>query len=338
MEQELISVIVPVYNVERYLKKCIDSLRNQTYTNIEIILIDDGSSDQSGDICDYYAKSDSRIRVIHQENQGVSLSRNVGLRVASGTYIAFVDPDDWIERNMYQYLYQQLQDSGADICVCACFWEHIHQNQTDILAMSCDQTYSAQEAIKLIFSRNGLKGVVWNKLFRSSVLYDLDRNVKFLFDSDISIWEDILWLSHVVPSVKSIHYVSLPLYHYIERIDSACTRVFQPSKLCTLLAQEKIQSALHQQDQIMQGILDNFFYTRFWELIFEIYITAPEYDKYIDKFKQKLKYFQERGNLSKKNKKTSYLLGCPIVEKTLVFLLKKKRVFKYKYFIREKEK
>lgn len=104
---ELVSVIVPVYNVEQYLEKCIDSIINQTYKNLEIILIDDGSTDSSGKICDSYAARDKRIKVIHQENGGLAVVRNIGVSAASGEYIMFVDSDDYIDTEIVQFLYEQ---------------------------------------------------------------------------------------------------------------------------------------------------------------------------------------------------------------------------------------
>ena len=104
---ELISVVVPVYNVENYLEKCVSSITNQTYKNLEIILVNDGSKDNSGAICDDLAKNDSRIKVIHKENGGLSDARNTGINVATGEYIGFVDSDDWIERDMYEQLYKR---------------------------------------------------------------------------------------------------------------------------------------------------------------------------------------------------------------------------------------
>ena len=106
--RDSISIIVPVYNVEKYLEKCIDSILNQSYQNLEIILIDDGSTDNSGSICDEYKKKDQRVQVIHQKNQGQSSARNAGLNIAKGSYIGFVDSDDWIEQNMYEKLYKNI--------------------------------------------------------------------------------------------------------------------------------------------------------------------------------------------------------------------------------------
>ena len=116
--EPLISIIVPVYNVEKYLSKCIDSIINQTYKNIEIILIDDGSTDSSGAICDKYALVDSRIHVLHIENSGVSNARNVGLNHATGDYIGFVDSDDYIEPNMYELLLEELIADDVDVVQC----------------------------------------------------------------------------------------------------------------------------------------------------------------------------------------------------------------------------
>ncbi|MBO7334370.1 MAG: glycosyltransferase, partial [Lachnospiraceae bacterium] len=115
---ELISVIVPVFEVEKYLKECIESILNQTYTNLEIILVDDGSPDKCGEICEEYAKTDNRIIVIHHENKGLSSARNRGLDIATGDYIGFVDSDDKIAPDMFEILLNNLKQYDADISIC----------------------------------------------------------------------------------------------------------------------------------------------------------------------------------------------------------------------------
>src|SRR5690554_2285343 len=117
-ENELISIIVPVYNVEQYIEKCMVSILSQTYRNIEIILIDDGSTDNSGNLCDTYSAIDPRVKVIHKKNGGISSARNSGLEVAMGEYIGFVDPDDWIETNMYESMYSNIKRNNSEICIC----------------------------------------------------------------------------------------------------------------------------------------------------------------------------------------------------------------------------
>ncbi len=119
----LISIIVPIYNVEKYLSRCINSVLSQTITDFELLLIDDGSTDKSGDICDSYAQKDSRIKVFHKENGGVSAARNYGLDNARGEWIAFVDADDWIDKNMYHQMYNKAISSRADIVLCS-FYEY----------------------------------------------------------------------------------------------------------------------------------------------------------------------------------------------------------------------
>ena len=114
----MISVIVPVYKVEPYLRQCVDSILGQTYRDIEVLLIDDGSPDRCGEICEEYAGKDARVRVFHTENNGLSSARNLGLREAKGEYIGFVDSDDWIDPDMYEILLRRIEESGTNVSVC----------------------------------------------------------------------------------------------------------------------------------------------------------------------------------------------------------------------------
>lgn len=115
----LISVIIPIYNVEKYVKRCLDSVLNQTYCHLEVILVDDGSTDSSGKICDEYKKMDTRIRVIHKSNEGVSSARNLGIEVANGEYIAFIDSDDAMEKDCIEYLYRLIQENHCSLSICS---------------------------------------------------------------------------------------------------------------------------------------------------------------------------------------------------------------------------
>lgn len=172
MEEELISVIVPVYNVEKYLPDCLDSLVAQTYRNLEIILVDDGSTDSSGKICDEYAKKDPRIQVIHKANAGVAMARNSGLERATGMYVSFVDSDDWLEKNTYQILYQGLKQYHVQCSVGRCV--HVVDNGKTL-------TYGKRKACSVwcCDSREAMKHVlregsaIWNRLFRKEIFYEV---------------------------------------------------------------------------------------------------------------------------------------------------------------------
>lgn len=129
----LISIIVPVYNVKDYVEKCLDSICGQTYKNLEIVVVDDGSTDGSGEICDTYAQKDPRVKVIHRENRGVSAVRNEGLDIALGEYIGFVDGDDWIDSDMYEFLYELLIVNEADISVCSHYIENRAREKSNML-------------------------------------------------------------------------------------------------------------------------------------------------------------------------------------------------------------
>lgn len=164
---ELISVIVPVYKVEPYLDRCVSSIVNQTYKNLEIILVDDGSPDRCGAMCDAWAARDNRIRVIHQENQGGGAARNAALDVASGALIAFVDSDDYLAPNTYDYLYGLLEQ-GADIAEC----DYVEVTD-DAAAFSQDgevHTYPVQEALVAHIQDRFFCQLIWNKLYRRAVI------------------------------------------------------------------------------------------------------------------------------------------------------------------------
>lgn len=167
MKEPLISIIVPIYKTEPYLRKCLDSIVQQTYRNLEIILVDDGSPDNCGAICDEYAPQDERIKVIHKPNGGLSSARNAGIAVATGEYIGFVDSDDWIELDMFEYLISNALIHNSDITACShlkCFPDHQEfcgWNNTLILEM--------ESALVLLLEDETLHNYVWDKLWRSSL-------------------------------------------------------------------------------------------------------------------------------------------------------------------------
>ena len=211
----LVSIIIPVYQVEKYLDKCIVSVINQTYNNLEIILVDDGSPDNCPAICDQWQTKDPRIKVIHQENGGLSHARNEGLKIATGEFIGFVDSDDWIEPKMYETLLTALLESDADIAICN--YQSEHEDSQVIIQktkLPVINTYTAEAALELLLSEKAfIHNFVWNKLFRKHLL----ENLPF---PEGKLYEDIAWTPKIIGEAKKIITIDLPFYHYLRRSDS----------------------------------------------------------------------------------------------------------------------
>lgn len=216
-ETEIISVIIPVYNVEKYLEKCIRSVVEQTYNNLEIILVDDGSLDQSGIICDKWSEKDERIRVIHKANGGLSDARNAGLDAAIGTYIGFVDSDDYIHPKMYQRLYENIRDYGADLAVCGFDWID-EQTGTAYRSsnMFTDCVVDKKKAIKSICYNNAFM-VVWNKLYKRELFHKL----RFPYGK---FAEDLFIMPILFNKCTRIISASGNYYYYVRTSNSICRR------------------------------------------------------------------------------------------------------------------
>lgn len=179
----LISVIVPIYNVESYLKKCVDSILNQTYTNLEIIMVDDGSPDGCPAICDEYAVKDGRIRVIHKENGGVSSARNAGMAAAAGDYIGFTDSDDWIEPDMFERLVGNALKYKTDISVCGTFVGP--EQQAEICSKDSTGQMTGRQAQMYLLSSHPLMPSLCNKIYRRELLPVLKNDVGLAFTEDM---------------------------------------------------------------------------------------------------------------------------------------------------------
>lgn len=256
IDNPLISVIVPVYNVERYINQCIDSIINQTYRNLEIILIDDGSVDKSGEICDRYEKYDSRIKVIHQLNAGVGAARNKGIEVANGEYIAFVDGDDYIDATMYEELATAIED--APIVFCRFKHEYQHKTQyyyEEYLLSLIDRPFDYKyytdensthvEGDYLYCSR--VFGSVWRSLFRRKIIND--NNISF--STKLKIAEDRLFLLEYVKYCEKAVVIDTYLYHYRMSNESSATKKIQ-GKYKSDLAQRN-QFLVEEQIKLVQG-------------------------------------------------------------------------------------
>lgn len=205
MIKPAISIIVPVYNAEKYLHRCIDSILAQTFYNFELLLINDGSRDNSGIICDEYANEDSRVRVFHSENLGVSAARNIGLKNAYGEWIAFIDSDDWISLTMYEKLYMCAKSSSADIIYCDYYQDF---GNREVYEMVDDLNISKLELFKSLL----VKGwpVIWNKIYRSEIF----KKNNILFLEGCNFCEDLLFTVESFYYSKNNVYINEALYHY----------------------------------------------------------------------------------------------------------------------------
>lgn len=223
MKNEKISIIIPVYNVEAYLERCIYSITRQTYQNLEIICVDDGSTDHSCSLLDKFAAQDDRIKVIHNPNQGVALARNTALNIASGSYIGFVDSDDYVSPDYYAKLIAAFEDPRVDIATCGYFKDidgtvNAVKNRRTVP----DIPLSTKEFFPYMYERDHYLGVasyLWTRLIRRELIYNPDQSLSLSFQP-YTCNEDILFIAEVSIRCNYIQYIDDPLYYYVQRNSS----------------------------------------------------------------------------------------------------------------------
>ena len=217
-----ISIIVPVYNIEEYIEKCVKSIKKQTYENLEIILVDDGSTDTAGKICDELAEKDKRIKVIHKKNGGLSSARNEGMKNATGKYICFIDGDDYVREDYCEVLYNALINNNADIS--AVSYKEIKNSKTRIYNSAARSKkefddkctmYSGDEIIIQFLHWKNFR-IAWNKLYKAEVI----RNQWF---KEGATFEDMFFNYKVLSRIQRLAYVNSPCYYYIRRDGSIST-------------------------------------------------------------------------------------------------------------------
>ena len=218
MGDKIISVIVPVYKVEKYLRKCIDSIINQTYKNLEIILVDDGSPDNCGAICDEYTANDSRVKVIHKENGGLSSARNAGIDIASGDYIAFIDSDDYIDVNMIKTLYKKISDDNSDMAICN--FSYVDENGKMIYEKNeympiKTEVISGRDILynKLLEAKSWYWVIACNKIYKKSLFDGIRYPIGKLNEDEFIIHE-------IYFRCKKISCIETSMYYYVQRSNS----------------------------------------------------------------------------------------------------------------------
>lgn len=236
-KKPLISVIIPIYKVEKYLHKCVDSVINQTYSNLEIILVDDGSPDGCGRVCDEYAAKDSRIRVIHKENGGLSDARNAGLDIATGEYIGFVDSDDYIAQNMYEILLKNAEKSNADISLCGYYNEYEGGMIKNNYPVSEQKVLAASDGLKEVIYSKKYGIMAWTKLYKK----ELFKNVRY---PKGHICEDVYVIGDIFENVKIAAFDTTPLYYYVHRDDSISICRFNEKHLDWIRSYEHLSDTI----------------------------------------------------------------------------------------------
>lgn len=219
-----ISVIIPIYNSEKYIQRCIKSVCGQTYKNLEIICIDDGSLDSAGKILDECAARDNRITARHHTNHGESYARNEGLKLANGEYIAFVDCDDWIEPTMYEELMEYAEKYDLDMVASSWYKDDDSSSIAIKNQLEVDTgVFDRNDLLEYIYKRDYYRGFayMWNKLYRRKMLED-NVGGKLRFDEQFRIGGDVLFLAQAALRTKRAMYIDKPFYHYYQRSESGC--------------------------------------------------------------------------------------------------------------------
>lgn len=230
--EHLISIIVPVYKVEKYLNRCIESIVAQTYKNLEIILVDDGSPDNCPKMCDSWAQRDERIKVIHKPNGGLSDARNAGLDIAKGDMIAFVDSDDYIDTKMYQIMMDAMQIHDADLVSCG---RYIVSNQS-MRRQRClreAKTFDSVSAVRELLSDGVINEASWDKLYKKKLF----ENIRFPVGE---INEDVVIMPQILDQCKKIVHVGVPLYYYCQNEGSITKSGYNTGKRIILKHMKQI--------------------------------------------------------------------------------------------------
>ncbi|WP_283680829.1 glycosyltransferase family 2 protein [Parablautia sp. Marseille-Q6255] len=231
---ELISVIVPIYNVEKYLERCVNSLLNQRYRNIEVLLVDDGSTDKSGEICDSFQQVDTRVKVFHKKNGGVSDTRNFGIEKATGEYLAFVDSDDYVSSDYLGSLYTMLTQKNADIAMCS--YQKTKSSKieyNDNITAYDTALISNEETLEKMLYRKGIDSYCWGKLYRKTLFDEIRFPVGELF-------EDVKIMYKVYDKANRIVFNQAKLYFYYQRSGSIVNSEFSIRKMDQVLASEEV--------------------------------------------------------------------------------------------------
>lgn len=291
--KQKVSIVVPVYNVENYISRCINSLIKQSYKNLEIVLVDDGSTDSSGNICDEYKKIDSRIKVIHKKNGGLSDARNFGIDGCTGEYICFVDSDDWIEKEMIETLLNDIIDTDSDIAICGRY--RAYDNEEKIVEKykkyPNKNIFNNIDGLQYLMSFCGYDMSVCDKMFKK----DLFSKIRFPYGLTC---EDSFTTYKLFSLANKICYINKPFYNYFFRTNSI-TRNGNVNETVIIAAQEQYKFILENYPNL-KNCASSFLITAYMS-VFNEYIKREKKCLKISSFKKEakkyLKYALKNDNI-----------------------------------------
>lgn len=290
----MISIIIPLYNVEKYMDQCLQSVVDQTYKNLEIILVDDGSPDQSGNKADLWKKKDKRIKVIHKENGGLSSARNAGLEICHGQYIMFIDSDDIVSIDLCQCLMELLDKNSANIAICEA--DHVFENQPHFTNSSETKIYDKDSAICEMWYQRSFLPSAWGKLYDVKIF----KNLRF---TEGIIFEDIDIMHEAFYQADKIVYTDAKLYGYMHHEDSITTKPFAKKDLIILDICQKLIDFSKDKNMKLQKAAQAYMITG----AMRVYLNAPDQlKKEIEVAKKLIKKYGKQvlkdNNIRKKTK------------------------------------
>lgn len=304
----LVSVIIPIYNKEIYLEKCLNSLKNQTYKNIEVLMIDDGSSDNSKDICNKYKEKDNRFNYFYQPNSGVSMARNLGLELSKGQWIMFVDPDDYVEDSLIETLFNEIDDV-TDIVSCCCmanldgnlilneffeadtiFFYNNKAHIVELIMQLMDEQYNAKS------KRFTAIGVPWAKLYRKQMIIDNDLK----FDKDLKRMQDNVFNMYAFDKARKFKYINQPLYIYScdnilrinKKYDPDTLKYF--NKIVQMRKEYLLKNDLMKNHEVKQAFCIEA-YKLLTMMICKYFLHPMNKENFIQQFKSLKKYINQKG-------------------------------------------
>ncbi len=317
MDNPVISVVVPVYKVEKYLDRCVQSILSQMFSNFELILVDDGSPDNCGSMCDAYAKQDPRVQVIHKENGGLSDARNVGKSAAKGEYILFVDSDDYIAPLLMDTLYNLAKKYHADI-VCGGAYNCYQDKEISQFSEKKELVFDGVTALQKMLQGQDLPGSAWGKLYSKELCNQLDFQVG-------KYYEDAFFQVDMFPMAKTVAVTTEPLYYYIHRAGSITTHSFRKKDMDIINAyQYTLQQVTKQYPQLIPQATFRLYWAHFIALdrMMEqpAYKECPQYQQVVSFLKKnwfsifRCPYFNKTRRIAavalKINVKLYYRLSC----------------------------